>query len=184
MTNDGAQIVEAKRIGFLADTHCRKEDGSDLPDQAMQAFAGVDLIVHLGDTGKAGVLDRLRTIAPVLMPARGKGEVIEAGGVRIGITFDLTKPGAAVKVGESGIDLAGTTLAEVLRSKFGGPVAAVAFAATHRALEQSLEGVLFVNPGSAGLPSDSQGPNDVGSVAVLDVSSGTPIVKLIRLRKS
>jgi putative phosphoesterase len=183
MSTDRTQIVDAKRIGFIADTHCQQEDGSDLPEAAMQAFAGVDLIVHLGDTGKAGVLERLRSVAPVMAPKQGGYHVIEAAGVRIGMTFDIKKQGAAISVDESGIDLAGNTLEEVLQSKFGEKVAAVAFAGTHRALEQSIDGVLFLNPGSARLPQDKPNPDDLGSVAILDVTSGSPVVSLLRLRK-
>ena len=96
-----------RHIGFLADTHSRKADGSDLPQQALDAFEGVDLIVHLGDIGQKGILDRLAKIAPVLVPAGGnKGyvptngvgdvtpiKVIEAaGGSSVGLTFNLSHP--------------------------------------------------------------------------------------------
>ena len=62
-------MIEIRRIGFLADTHSRKADGSDLPQQALDAFAGVDLIVHLGDIGQKGILERLGEVAPVLILA-------------------------------------------------------------------------------------------------------------------
>ena len=95
-----------RRIGFLADTHSRKADGSDLPQQVLDAFKAVDLIVHLGDIGQKGILDRLAKIAPVLVPAgAGKGylpatggdaapiKVVEgAGGVSVGLTFNLANP--------------------------------------------------------------------------------------------
>src|SRR5437867_11500599 len=71
---------EIRRIGFLADTHSRKADGSDLPKQALDAFAGVDLIVHLGDIGQKGILGRLASIAPVLVPATANKGYITAGG--------------------------------------------------------------------------------------------------------
>jgi predicted phosphodiesterase len=120
-------------------------------------------------------------VAPVMAPKRGECHVIEAGGVRIGMTFDIKKPGVAVKVDEAGVDLEGKAAADVAQSKFGGPVQVLAFAGTHRALEQALDGVIFVNPGSAGLPSDKQGPDDCGSVAIVDVSSGKPVVSIVRL---
>jgi predicted phosphodiesterase len=46
-------------VGLIADTHCRQPDGSDLPDEATKALLDCDLIVHLGDLGSLGVLDRL-----------------------------------------------------------------------------------------------------------------------------
>jgi putative phosphoesterase len=178
-----SEAKAVRRIGFLADTHCRKDDGSDLPDQALAAFEGCDLIVHLGDVGKEGVLQRLRTIAPVHVPQRGKGETIEAGGLRVGITFDITKLGIAGSVDESGMKPVDGDLLAVLTKKFGGEVGAVAFGGTHRQLKEEHAGVVFFNPGSPNLPSDKLGDDDLGSVAILDVSDGRPQVALVRLRK-
>jgi predicted phosphodiesterase len=50
-------------IGLIADTHCTSPDGADLPDDAVAALAGSELIVHLGDLTSVGVLDRLATAA-------------------------------------------------------------------------------------------------------------------------
>src|SRR5215470_15183948 len=63
---DTRALGAAARIGLIADTHGRRDDGSDLPDAVLQAFAGVDLIVHCGDIGNPGILNRLETVAPVL----------------------------------------------------------------------------------------------------------------------
>src|SRR5262245_28535504 len=76
-------VIAPRRVGFLADTHSNKADGSDLPDPVLEAFAGVDLVVHLGDIGRKGILDRLLEVAPVLVPVGGnKGYVpwLEGGG--------------------------------------------------------------------------------------------------------
>src|SRR4029453_4839984 len=70
-----------RRVGFLADTHSAKADGSDLPDEVLAGVAGVDLVVHLGDIGRKGILDRLLGIAPVLVPVGdNKGYVPWQGG--------------------------------------------------------------------------------------------------------
>src|SRR5438105_926758 len=97
--------VDAGRIGFVTDSHSHEEDGSDLPAEVLSALAGVDLIVHLGDMGKKGVLDRLAEVAPVLAtrhmetdPREEGGRiaesyrVIEASGVRIGAVWDFLEP--------------------------------------------------------------------------------------------
>jgi putative phosphoesterase len=170
----------ATRIGFLADTHCRKDDASDFPQEAMDALAGTGLIVHLGDVGKEGLLTRLESLAPVITPKRGAGEVIEVGGLRVGITFDLVKLGVARSVDETGLELVDGAVSQV----FGGDVHAVAFAATHRELKEEHEGVVFFNPGSPTLPSDRKGEDDIGSVAVLGVRNGGAEVQLVRLSKA
>jgi putative phosphoesterase len=56
-------IIEMKhafRIGVISDTHGRFDEA------VVSIFEGVDLIVHAGDVGKAGVIQRLEEIAPVL----------------------------------------------------------------------------------------------------------------------
>ena len=47
------------RVGIISDTH------GLLRFEAARALAGVDLIVHAGDVGKAEVLAKLKEIAPV-----------------------------------------------------------------------------------------------------------------------
>lgn len=189
--------LNPKRIGFLADSHSRKADGSDLPQQALDAFAGCTLIIHLGDIGQKGILARLGAVAPVLVPVGdNKGyilvsggaapvKVVESSGVRVGLTFNITNPDKAIVVGESGsLQFGDKPLPDLLLRRFGREVDVVAFGGTHRQLEQAHEGVLFFNPGSPTLPSDRQGDDDLGSVAVLDLSSGKPKVQLVRLKKA
>jgi len=57
-------------VGLIADTHCTSPDGADLPDDAVAALAGSDLIVHLGDLTSLGVLDRLATAAQEVLAIR------------------------------------------------------------------------------------------------------------------
>src|SRR5689334_856948 len=92
------------KIGFLADTHIRKNDGSDLPDSVLKAFKGVDLIVHLGDIGKKVCVDRLVEVAPVLIQSEDrKGytdsakpgtpvKAITSGAHSVGLCFNLANP--------------------------------------------------------------------------------------------
>jgi predicted phosphodiesterase len=46
-------------VGVISDTH------GLLRPEALAALSGSDLIVHAGDIGPPGILDRLRKIAPV-----------------------------------------------------------------------------------------------------------------------
>ncbi len=183
-----------RRIGFLADTHSGKADGSDLPDQVLDAFAGVDLIVHLGDIGRKAILDRLSEVAPVWVPGeRDKGyvpwqptvgpdldaghvKVIEADGVSVGLVFNLTKPDKKIAVDEA-ITFPDEPLEGLLKKRFKRPVDAVAFGGTHRLHEQRHDGVVFFNPGSPTLPM----PDSPAGVAVLDLTGGVPAVELITI---
>ena len=121
-------------VGVIADTH-----GLLRPEAAV-ALAGSELIVHAGDVGSAEVLDKLREIAPVVA-VRGnndKGawavslpatEVVEIGGVFLYILHDLR---------ELALDLA--------TAKFHVVIAGH----SHRPAIDHRDGVMFLNPGSAG----------------------------------
>ena len=52
-------------IGLLSDTHIAFPS-QPLPPQVLEAFRGVDLILHMGDVWIPSVLDELESIAPVI----------------------------------------------------------------------------------------------------------------------
>ncbi|MBW2248364.1 MAG: metallophosphoesterase family protein, partial [Deltaproteobacteria bacterium] len=47
-------------VGVISDTH------GILVPAAIKALHGVDLIIHAGDIGNAGIMDELNSIAPVV----------------------------------------------------------------------------------------------------------------------
>src|SRR5437868_3456245 len=47
-------------VGLISDTH------GLLRDEALAALAGSDVIIHAGDVGNPEILERLRTVAPVV----------------------------------------------------------------------------------------------------------------------
>lgn len=122
------------QVGLISDTH------GLLRAEAVVALRGSDFIVHAGDIGDASILDRLSGIAPTTA-VRGnndKGdwalripetEVLDVGATRIYILHDM-----------AALDL--------------DPVAAgfhvVVAGHSHRPAIEWRDGVLLVNPGSAG----------------------------------
>lgn len=182
--------MSVRKLGLLADTHSAKPDGSDLPDGVLRAFAGVDLIVHLGDVGRKGILERLGEVAPVWVPnGEDKGYVphlardddpVKVLDGTVGLTFNLTKPDKKIEVSQGSpttIAYADGTLPALLQRRFKAAVRVVAFGGTHVAHTEDRDGVLFVNPGSPTLPSDGL----TGSVAVVDLAGKRPKAKLVRL---
>jgi putative phosphoesterase len=118
------------RIGLISDTH-----GLLRPD-ALKYLAGSDHIIHGGDIGDAAILEALRAIAPLTAVrgnkdrdawARGLKDVErhELGGVRICVVHDVK-------------ELAG----EACRVVVSGH--------SHKPKIEERDGVLYVNPGSAG----------------------------------
>jgi len=125
---------EIRRIGLISDTHglLRKE--------AVEALRGSELIIHAGDVGNAEILEKLRKIAAVVA-VRGNVDtepwaqalpetaVAEAGAAKIYIlhdvnTLDLNPAAAGFHVVVSGH--------------------------SHKPGQMERDGVLFINPGSAG----------------------------------
>ena len=121
-------------IGVISDTHGR------LRPEAVDALRGSDEIIHAGDVGAPEILDQLRDIAP-MTAVRGnvdKGEwsrelpetqVLELGGVCIYVLHDLAQ-----------LDL---------KPRAAG-FAVVVSGHSHVPKQETRDGVLYFNPGSAG----------------------------------
>lgn len=154
------QTKKDKLIGVISDTH-----GLVRP-QAIEALAGVDMILHAGDIGDAAVLDTLREVAPVVA-VRGNNdrgewaeslphwEVVEIGAVSIYMLHDLKE-----------IDVSPAGVFQVIVSGH-----------SHKPVVEERRGVLYVNPGSAG-PRRFSLPI---SLAHLKVEGSTVNAKLIEL---
>ena len=121
-------------IGVISDTH-----GLVRPE-AMAALKGVELIIHGGDIGKAEVLQSLSSIAPVCA-IRGNNDR-DAWAKKLPDILNLQINGARLYVihnvneGESDPNAAG--------------IHAVISGHSHKPSVIERDGVLFVNPGSAG----------------------------------
>ena len=121
-------------LGIISDTH------GLLRPEALAALQGSHAIIHAGDVGNLAILDQLKTIAPVFavrgntdrgdwatqLPLR---ETVELEGSLIYVLHDLHD-----------IDL---------DPKFS-EISMVVTGHTHRRHEYWKEGVLYINPGSAG----------------------------------
>ncbi len=149
------------RIGVISDTH------GLLRPEALAALGGCERIIHAGDIGKPEVLAGLRALAP-LEAIRGNVDSgdwavaipeqldLQLGGLRIHVTHDV-KTMAIDPVAE-GIDV-------------------VIAGHSHQPKIEALNGVLYLNPGSAGrrrftLPI---------SLALLDIEDGQPRAQLVTL---
>ena len=148
------------RLGVISDTH------GLLRPEAIRALRGVDLIVHAGDVGSADVLERLRAVARVVA-VRGNNdrepwaralrerETFVAAGVRILVIHDVNE----------------------LRAPPPRGVRVVVAGHSHRPSIDERDGVLFLNPGSAG-PRRFTLPV---SIATLTVRDGQPRARLVTL---
>jgi putative phosphoesterase len=148
-------------VGIISDTH-----GLVRPE-ALRALEGVDLIIHAGDIGKAGVTGALRSIAEVVA-IRGNNDrgawarkipataVIELDAVKILVIHNVT---------DLDIDPSAAGFRVVISGHSHSPSIA------------ERDGVLFLNPGSAG-PRRFKLPIAVARLRVRGSSVAAEIVKL------
>ena len=123
-----------KTIGLISDTH------GLLRPQALRALEGSDLIIHAGDVGDPEILEALKTLAPVFAvrgnvdtdpwaQALPETEVIEMDRATIYVLHD---------VHALGLDPAAAGFQIVVSGH------------SHKPARTERDGVLFLNPGSAG----------------------------------
>ena len=149
------------QVGVISDTH-----GLMRP-QALGALEGSDLLIHAGDIGKPEVLEGLKSIAPVIA-VRGnidKGQwarelegtaVVKIGAVLIYVLHDVK---------EFSLD----PQAQGFRVVISGH--------SHRPSVIERNGVLFLNPGSAG-PRRFKLPVSVARLRVEGTSVDAKLVEL------
>jgi uncharacterized protein len=146
------------RVGVIADTHC-PEFLERLPDSAIKALAGSDLILHAGDVNSDETLATLRRIAPVeavrgdhdrsLELPESREVVVE--GKRIVVVHGqrsrwLEEPNTLLWTLSLGYFRPHRGLPRALRRRF--PDAdAIVYGHTHRARAETIDGVLLFNPG-------------------------------------
>ena len=179
-----------KRIGLIADNHSRTTDGADLPDEVLRVFAGVDLILHLGDAGSWGTLDRLGSVAPVIAVlgghngsgadarVNGHTRVEKIEGLRIGMVHDLVERGAASETLRA-VRLSGPPR-ETIHKLLGADVDVLAYAGTHDPRVAWADGMLLVNPGSPTLPA-GRAQGSLGHVALIEIEDGIASARMVDL---
>jgi putative phosphoesterase len=149
------------RIGLISDTH------GLLRPEAFAALHGCDFIVHGGDIGDGGILEKLATLAPVTV-VRGNNdrapwaaripdhETVRFGDITLHALHDLA--GLAIDPGAAGVDV-------------------IVSGHSHIPKIERRSGVLFVNPGSAG-PVRFRLPVSVG---MLQVSGREVTARIVEL---
>jgi len=149
-------------IGVISDTH------GLLRPEAIEALRGSEHIIHAGDVGSPEILEKLSRIAPVIA-VRGnidkaawsrrlpETQVLELGGVSIYVLHDLAQ-----------LDL---------KPKAAG-FSVVVSGHTHVPKQETRDGVLYFNPGSAG-PRRFKLPVSLGRLVLEAGSVSGELVQLL-----
>jgi putative phosphoesterase len=148
-------------IGVISDTH------GHLDSAVKKIFEGVDLIVHAGDIGKPDILDTLQSIAPV-KAVRGNMDwgtwtselppvaIVDIGNIQLYVLHDIYK-----------LDL----------DPQSAGLGAVISGHTHKPSLKKIDGVLYVNPGSASQPRF----NFPATIALIRLGNGRIDARIIEL---
>ncbi|HZZ01452.1 metallophosphoesterase family protein [Paraburkholderia sp.] len=128
------QSPPATRIGLISDTH------NLVRPEALQYLAGCDAIIHAGDICNQAVLDVLAQIAPVTA-VRGNND-IEEPVASLPAHVKLTVQQVTILVVHD--------IADVGEDPRREGIDVVVTGHSHKPAISERDGVLFVNPGSAG----------------------------------
>ncbi len=118
-------------IGIRSDTHGR------LRPEVAERLRGCDAILHAGDINRPEILDTLRAIAPLFV-VRGNNDRDWADRLPASLTFEIG--GVRFRMIHNRRDL----------PRDPGPAQVVVFGHSHRYFEQTIDGRLWLNPGSCG----------------------------------
>ena len=122
------------QVSVISDTH------GLLRPEAVDALAGSELILHAGDIGKPEVLDGLRAIAPVIA-VRGNNDK--------GLWAEAISEHETVEIAGVSLYLLHILKDLTIDPKLAG-IQVVISGHSHKPLVEEHNGVLFLNPGSAG----------------------------------
>lgn len=137
------------RVGLISDTH------GLLRPEATAFLRGCDHIVHGGDIGHAGILEELAALAPVTA-VRGNNDR--------GTWADNIRETELFSIGDVYI-YAIHDLAQIDIDPAAAGVHAVVSGHSHKPVVKDRDGILFVNPGSAG-PRRFKLPISVGELII------------------
>ena len=142
-------------IGLISDTHGR------LDARVAAALSGVERILHAGDVGRPEVLWELQTVAPVDAVC-GNVDRWDIPGDELAPLVRLTLHGTRITLVHSRADLGRQAALDT---------DVIVFGHSHMPVIEEIDGVLWVNPGSASQPRRSV----IGrSVGILEIAEGEP----------
>ncbi len=134
------------KIGVISDTHI-PERAKEIPQEILDAFKDVQMIIHAGDLVDAGVLEQLKKVCKNVKAVWGnmdpaqvrnklpEKEILLLGKYKIGVMHGRGAP---------------NKLVEMMYSAFKeDKVDIIIFGHAHSAMNEKKKGILFFNPGSA-----------------------------------
>jgi putative phosphoesterase len=152
---------QAETIGVISDTH------GVLRPEALNALRGCDRILHAGDIGSPDVLEQLGRLAPVVA-VRGN---IDTG------RWALPLPRTVTVEVDGHLIYVLHILSDLALESPPARVSAIVSGHSHKASIEERDGVLYLNPGSAG-PRRFRLPVTVARMSVVDGRLSAQIIDI------
>lgn len=149
------------KIGLISDTH------GLLRPQALVALQGCEQLIHAGDIGKPEILETLRAMAPLTV-VRGNNDQDDSWARDVPFSARLDVEGMSIYVTH--------ILADVPKPLPDG-IQVVVIGHSHKPLIQQIDGVMYINPGSAG-PRRFKLPISVALLHIDDLGVRAELVEL------
>ncbi|MGV6395650.1 metallophosphoesterase family protein [Pseudomonas caspiana] len=149
------------KIGLISDTH------GLLRPQALVALQGCEQLIHAGDIGKPEILETLRAMAPLTV-VRGNNDQDDSWASDVPFSARLDVEGMSIYVTH--------IFADVPKPLPDG-IQVVVIGHSHKPLIQQIDGVMYINPGSAG-PRRFKLPISVALLHIDDLGVRAELVEL------
>lgn len=133
------------KIGVISDTHINHKS-ADLPEEIVEAFKNVDMIIHCGDLVDLSVVEKLKNLCKNVKAVYGnmdpaelkdklpEKEIITVGKFKIGVAHGYGAPNGLVEL-----------LTKIFKDE---GVDIIVFGHSHKPLNEKRGNILFFNPGS------------------------------------
>lgn len=162
------------KIGVISDTHI-PDKASEVPQEVLEGFKGVDMIIHAGDLVDSSAMQQLNKICKNIKIVRGnmdhydltaklpEKEIVEVDNIRIGVMHGYGAPAGLI---------------ELMGNNFKNDhVDIIIFGHSHTPINESHGGILYFNPGS---PTDKVFA-PYNSYGIIDIDKGKIDAKIIRM---
>jgi len=162
------------KIGVISDTHITN-NGKEIPQEILEAFKNVDIVIHCGDLVDIDILKQLKKYCPDTRAVFGNMDsdesrkklpeklIFQEGKFKIGVMHGYGHP---------------ANLIEVLKKEFRAEKPdLIIFGHSHNPICEKIDGTIFFNPGS---PTDKifAPYNSYGIIEIGDKIDG----KIIKLK--
>lgn len=161
------------KIGVISDTHI-PDKSERIPQEILNAFKHVDMVVHGGDMVDLKVIDELNSVCARVVAVVGN---MDHGEIKIKYPAKEFLNVEGFKIGIMHGWGAVLTLTEVLKDAFKADKPdVIIFGHSHKPMNEKIDGILFFNPGSA-----TDASAQYCSYGIIEIKGGKIDARIIKI---